>query len=95
MLRLLTVFLLIATVASFTAPLPWSRVTSMQQFMVDKEQSTTEAPALQTLDENTPTAETAAKPKFVVREMNTGELKEVSWVDPAMKANTNPLMMSW
>ena len=95
MMRLLTVLLLIASAVSFTSPHPWSRSTSMQKFMVDKEQSSTEAPALQTLDEITPNAATPAKPKYVVREMNTGELKEVSWVDPAMKANTNPLMMSW
>jgi len=59
--------------------------------MADGEQ--TAAPALQTVDETVPPA--PVKPKNVVRDMNTGELKEVAWVDPAMKANTNPFMMSW
>jgi cytoskeletal protein RodZ len=33
--------------------------------------------------------------KNVVRNMNTGELQEVKWVDPAMRANTNPWEMNW
>jgi hypothetical protein len=27
--------------------------------------------------------------------MNTGEVREVKWKDPAMLANTNPLLMNW
>jgi len=38
---------------------------------------------------------TAEAPKMVVRNMNTGEIKEVQWVDDAMQAHTNPLAMSW
>lgn len=33
--------------------------------------------------------------KNVVKNMNSGELREVKWVDPAMAANTNPFEMSW
>ena len=31
----------------------------------------------------------------VVKDMNTGELKQVKWVDPAMEANTNPFNLGW
>lgn len=30
----------------------------------------------------------------VVKDMNTGKVREVKWVDPAMAANTNPFIMS-
>jgi Mg/Co/Ni transporter MgtE len=57
------------------------------------------APALATMDEPVAAAATTStatdSPKSVVRNMNTGELREVKWVDPAMSANTNPFQMSW
>jgi hypothetical protein len=52
------------------------------------------APALATMDEPVAAPESDT-PKSVVRNMNTGELREVKWVDPAMSANTNPFQMSW
>ena len=35
------------------------------------------------------------RPKMVAKNMNTGEIKQVKWVDPAMQAHTNPLQMDW
>lgn len=35
------------------------------------------------------------RPKMLAKNMNTGEVKEVKWVDPAMAAHTNPLQMDW
>jgi hypothetical protein len=35
------------------------------------------------------------RPMMVARNMNTGEVKEVKWVDPAMMAHTNPFQMDW
>jgi len=32
---------------------------------------------------------------MMVRDMTTGEMKEVKWVDPAMSANTSPFELSW
>jgi hypothetical protein len=52
------------------------------------------APALATMDEPVAALQPDT-PKSVVRNMNTGELREVKWVDPAMSANTNPFQMSW
>ncbi|KAL7563467.1 hypothetical protein ACA910_004652 [Epithemia clementina (nom. ined.)] len=31
----------------------------------------------------------------LVKDMNTGEVKQVQWVDPAMAANTNPFNLGW
>lgn len=56
------------------------------------------APALMTAGEATSSeVEDIEKPlvRNVVKDMNTGELKEVKWVDPAMRANTRPWEMSW
>jgi len=94
-MRLFTLLLLVATAASFTSPQPWGRTadrSTVQRFMVNKEAAS--APALQVVDETVPPAE-PTKPKNVVKNMNTGELKEVAWTDPAMTANTNPFLMSW
>ena len=90
MTRLLTLFLLIAVAASFTAPRP-GRSTYTQRFMADKQEPTAGvAPALPTVDETVP-----PPPKYLVRELNSGELREVKWVDPAMQANTKPYILSW
>lgn len=70
-------------------------------FSTDDEKSTNAASTLKadvsplaTMDE--PVAVTSGEDaKSVVRNMNTGEIREVKWVDPAMAANTNPLQMSW
>jgi hypothetical protein len=35
------------------------------------------------------------RPKMMAKNINTGEVKEVKWVDPAMAAHTNPLQMDW
>jgi hypothetical protein len=35
------------------------------------------------------------RPLMVAKNMNTGEIKEVKWIDPAMQAHTNPLQMDW
>ena len=50
------------------------------------------------IEETQPTIRTSTpvqRPKMVAKNMNTGEIKEVKWVDPAMQANTNPLQMDW
>ena len=49
-------------------------------------------------EEAQPTIRTSTpvqRPAMVAKNMNTGEIKEVKWVDPAMQANTNPLQMDW
>ena len=56
------------------------------------------APTLPTETEDiakTVMEEEETSPKGVYRDMNTGEIKEVKWVDPAAAANTNPFMMNW
>lgn len=49
-------------------------------------------------EETQPTIRTSTpveRPVMVAKNMNTGEIKEVKWIDPAMQANTNPLQMDW
>lgn len=38
---------------------------------------------------------TTTTPKVLVRNMNSGEMREINFVDPAMQANTNPLLVDW
>jgi hypothetical protein len=50
------------------------------------------------IDDSQPTIRTSTpveRPMMVAKNMNTGEIKEVKWVDPAMQAHTNPLQMDW
>lgn len=85
-------------------------ITTTSRFMFnvddnDSKKSTTttvSAPELKTVDTSSPTTtmetvatEQAPVVRNVVRDMNTGEIKEVKWVDPAMRANTRPWEMSW
>ena len=66
-------------------------------FNLDDDKSKTvssSAPSLATIDEVKPVTEEPAI-KNVVKDMNTGEVKEVKWVDPAMRANTRPWEMNW
>ena len=46
---------------------------------------------------NTPirTSTPVERPAMMAKNMNTGEVREVKWVDPAMYANTNPLQFDW
>jgi len=54
------------------------------------------AAPLQTVDEaETKEEGSPTEPGMVVKDMNTGEVKQVNWVDPAMSANTNPFALSW
>ena len=93
MARLFTFFLLITVAASFMSPKPM-RSTYTKRHMVDEQQPTAVvAPALQTVDETLPPR--PEPPKNVVRELNSGEVREVKWVDPAMQANTKPYILSW
>lgn len=109
MMRLLSLCMLLAAATAFTSPQPWGTsksvaASSSQRFMFSADDDTKKAdvaaaaPALATMD--TPVAAAASsaeeeQAKNFVRNMNTGELREVKWVDPAMSANTNPLRMSW
>lgn len=101
--RLLSLFLLLSAVASFTTPLSRGGIakapSKQQRFMFnadgdDKKEGTT-APPLQSVDEPVSALETTDAGKTTVRDMNTGETREVNWVDPAMSANTNPFDMNW
>jgi hypothetical protein len=50
------------------------------------------------VEETQPTIRTSTpveRPGMIAKNMNTGEIKEVKWIDPAMRANTNPLQMDW
>jgi hypothetical protein len=58
-----------------------------------KSSSTVAPPSLMT--EGTTLTSEKEEIRNVVRDMNTGEIKEVKWVDPAMRANTRPWEMSW
>jgi len=88
MIRLFTLFALIAATTAFTSPQPWGRL-STQRFAVDE----STPPALQTIDETVP-PEPISVPKNVVKDLNTGELREVAWQDDAMMANSS-FTMSW
>jgi len=94
MMRLFALVLLVAAATAFTSPQPRGRLSCAQQprFMAELGKKE-DAPALQTIDETVPPP-LEDTPKNLVRDMNTGELKEVKWSDPAMKANTS-FVMSW
>lgn len=95
MMRLFALILLVAAIATaFTSPQPRGRLSCAQQprFMAELGKKE-DAPALQTIDETVPPP-LEDTPKNLVKNMNTGELKEVKWRDPDMQANTS-FEMSW
>ena len=96
--RLLTLFLLVVATSAF-APPQQQRLSRNARYMFNADNEKSSTPAALEVDDGKPleSAVTTEEPKTgsIVRDMNTGEVKEVKWVDPAMAANTNPLEMSW
>jgi hypothetical protein len=105
--RVFCVFALLAVSSAF-APQPFgmkrTTIDNLHMFNAenDKTSSTTTTPPLSETsspqDANTVPTSLETKvdlPKNIVKDMNTGEIKEVKWVDPAMRANTNPFEMNW
>lgn len=95
MLHLFRFLLLVSMASAFTTGtgrFGITKVTSTQHFMFSKDD---DKPApLSTMDQpevNTPSASSKGS---IVKDMNTGEIREVKWQDPAMLANTN-LVMDW
>lgn len=98
MMHLFRFLLLVSAVSAFvpsTARFGVTQVASTQQrFMFSKDDDNKPAP-LATMDEpevNSPSVSTSKG--SIVKDMNTGEIREVKWQDPAMMANTN-LVMDW
>jgi hypothetical protein len=104
MLRLFTLFTIMAVATAFTAQ-SWgvsTKVTARTQtarFMFSADDDVAVKPLTEvsaTMDTEATEDEAPKKRGSVVRNISTGgEAKEVQWVDPAMQANTNPLLMSW
>jgi hypothetical protein len=101
MMRLFACLLLISNAVAFSAlnhP-RWglgshSSVTTPPKFMTASADEKDEAPIMSALEvDNAPID--VEVPMSVVKNMNTGEIREVKWVDPAMKANTNPFRLEW
>jgi hypothetical protein len=104
MMQLLTLCTMLAAATAFTAQ-PWgvatrsvaAPTTARFMFSADDDNSaplklSSDATAVDTLK----APEAGAAPKSVVRNLAAGgEEREVKWVDPAMRANTNPFEMSW
>ena len=90
-------------VQSFSiTPQTTARMTTFPLAMFSKDdESTSAASPLETVSaedlasSDTASAVTPTTITNVVKNMNTGELKEVKWVDPAMEANTNPFNLGW
>lgn len=108
MMRLLSFLALLAVAKAFTSPQPWgtkSAASTAPRFMFSTDEGTEsqktekvavpEAKPLKSVDEPVETATPKPATTSIVKDMNTGEVKEVQWVDPAMHANTNPWQMSW
>lgn len=97
-MRLVSLFLLLTAVSTaFISPQPWGIRcdATTQRFMFSADEDTKPAPAT-SLAMEAPVVETSRpKARNIVKDMNTGEVREVKWVDPAMAANTNPLKMNW
>jgi hypothetical protein len=105
MLRLFTLFTIMAVATAFTAQ-SWgvsTKLTTRTQtarfmFSADDDSAVAVKPLTEvsaTTEESTD-VEVPKKVGSVVRNISTGgEAKEVKWVDPAMQANTNPFLMSW
>jgi hypothetical protein len=101
----------VSSASAFTSMQPWGRRRFVRfMFSTDENEvsrTAVSAPSiaqpLATLDEtlissNVPpilTSTPVERPKMLAKNMNTGEVKEVNWVDPAMAAHTNPLQMDW
>lgn len=108
MMRLFTLFTLLAAATAFTAQ-PWgvpsrtiaTSATARFMFSSDDEAQPTpltevSADASATDDSETSSSSESAPQSAVYRNLGAGgEPMEVKWVDPAMAANTNPLSMSW
>ena len=102
---LLLLALLCAAVNGFVAPHPRgiavrTASTSRHMFNTDDDKKEaaplpkTDAAPLQSIDEPL-AADESEDLSNVVTDMNTGETREVKWIDPAMSANTNPFDMQW
>jgi hypothetical protein len=101
MMRLITCLLLLTGVTAFTSQ-PWgsprtsSKASPSRQFMFSADDKPVQS--LKTVDE--PEDITAMNSEeesegMMVKNMNTGEMQRVKWVDPAMGANTDGTLMSW
>jgi hypothetical protein len=83
-------------VKSFSKSKPTTTTTSLFMFNINDDKQAPAAVALQTITAiETEEDDEKSEVRNVVRDMNTGEIKEVKWVDPAMRANTRPWEMSW
>jgi hypothetical protein len=107
----LFLFLLVASTSAFTSSRqPWgTRRMERCMFSTDDNEPVTPlspvAQPLSTMDAPLESSSSAPaqiltstpveRPVMVARNMNTGEVKEVKWVDPAMMAHTNPFQMDW
>lgn len=90
MFRILNAILLLTAVSAFSpaiGPRTMTRATSLRMFSDDNTPKPLESVSAPKSEE-----ERAAKieefKKSIVKDMNTGEIREVNWVDPAMAANT-------
>lgn len=94
MMRLFHFLLLVSAVSAFTT----SRFgitkasTTQQLFMFSKDDDNNKPAPLPTIDQ--PETPKTTNKGSIVKDMNTGEIREVKWQDPAMLANTN-LVMDW
>ena len=105
MLRLLSLFIILAVATAFTAQ-PWG-VSTMKStartqtasfmFSADDVDAVKPSPLTEvSASTEVEATEAPVKKGSTVRNLMTGgEAKEVLWTDPAMAANTNPFLMSW
>jgi hypothetical protein len=108
MLRLFTLFTILAVATAFTAQ-PWgvstmksTARTQTASFMFSADDADAVEPSPSPLTEVSASTEMEAPEEAPVKKGSTvrnlmtgGEAKEVQWTDPAMAANTNPFLMSW
>mmetsp|Transcript_15789 Transcript_15789/g.20607 ORF Transcript_15789/g.20607 Transcript_15789/m.20607 type:complete len:135 (-) Transcript_15789:347-751(-) len=102
MMRIASLLLLVASSAlAFTTPKVSVRSTSASARSMfskdDGEKFRTTPQPLQSMDEPEPEKATDVDQTAtnLVKDMNTGELKEVAWVDPYMMANTDATGLGW
>ena len=93
MMRLFSLLMLLTAAAAFTVQ-PWGTSiktkSASARFMFSADDKAKELPTVEKLaEESMSMEEESAVSKNIVKDMNTGEIKEVKWVDPAMSANTN------
>jgi hypothetical protein len=96
MMKLLSLLLLAVSVSSFSIVAPASTravSSSSARFLFSADQNNQSPKGLETVDSGSiadalSNLSTTQTPRNVVKDMNTGEIKEVKWVDPAMQANT-------